>query len=99
MVSAPQKLTVSVGELYDLNLEANPTTGYTWMVKRLPLNLILVDGRYRKDPKQYGLLGSGGHYVYTVMGAHPGTSLLELIYGQTFDKSSWEHKLIEIQVK
>lgn len=97
--TTPQTLNAQVGKLAHISLEANPTTGYTWMVKQLPSNLILIDGHYQEDPHKEGMVGGGGHYTYTFIGQHAGTAKLQLIYGQSFDKSSWKTRTITVHVK
>ncbi|MGJ8526141.1 hypothetical protein LMG33818_001889 [Halomonadaceae bacterium LMG 33818] len=97
--TAPQTLNAQVGKLAHISLEANPTTGYTWMVKQLPSNLILIDGHYQENQHEEGMVGVGGHYTYTFIGQHVGTAKLQLIYGQSFNKASWKTRTITVHVK
>lgn len=93
------ELTVKVGEEVDLPLEANPTTGYTWMVKALPANLILESGEYEQSADcPQGTVACDGTYTYRFIGQKSGKGKLVLIYGHPWDQSSWETKEVEVQV-
>lgn len=97
-IPTPEVFYATLGETNDLELEANPTTGYSWMIEQLPSNLILADQRYQAEDNNAGGLGSGGHTVYTFIGQTPGTGELKLIYGRRFQNSTWEPKSISVQV-
>lgn len=97
-ISTPEVFNATLGKTNDLELEANPTTGYSWMIEQLPSNLILVDERYQAEDDNAGQVGSGGHTIYTFIDQTPGTGELKLIYGQSFRNSTWESKSISVQV-
>ena len=89
-------LTVQVGQEAVLTLDANPTTGYTWMVKSLPDIVILEAASYDEDTITPGMVGAGTTYTYRFIGQHGGRGTLELIYGRPWDSGSWQTRRIEI---
>ncbi|HBM3161054.1 MULTISPECIES: protease inhibitor I42 family protein [Enterobacteriaceae] len=100
--AANQTTTVTgeVGKDVKLSLESNPTTGYGWMIKDLPDGLIFVSGGYEQSkdcPK--GAVGCGGEEVLHFIGEKKGESTLKLIYGRSFDKSSWQEKEVKVVIK
>ena len=91
-----QELNAVVGDIANLSLDSNPTTGYSWMIKSLPNSLILVDSSYTAH--ETGLIGSGGVHTYTFLGQRPGNTTLELIYGQPWNELSWNQKRVPVVV-
>lgn len=100
VASAPGSLAGELGKGVDLALEANPTTGYSWMVKRLPASLILESGDYGQSQDcPPGAVGCGGTFTYRFIGQKVGQDKLVLIYGRPWDKDSWETKEIQVQIR
>lgn len=93
-------MTGEVGKNIKLSLESNPTTGYGWMIKTLPDSLIFVSAEYQQSKQcPTGALGCGGEEVFHFIGEKKGESTLKLIYGQSFNKSSWQEKEIKVLLK
>lgn len=70
------------------------------MIKDLPDGLIFVSGGYEQSkdcPK--GAVGCGGEEVLHIIGEKKGESTLKLIYGQSFNKSSWQEKEVKVVIK
>lgn len=90
----------TVGKEATLSLEANPTTGYRWMLDSLPSELILVSSDYQpsKDCKN-GMVGCGGEQTFYFIGKAAGKGTLKLIYGQPFDKSTWKEHKVSVDIK
>ncbi len=96
----PQTLTGVKGKVVELAVESNPTTGYQWMIKQLPPELIFVASDYQQTsdcPK--GAVGCPGKQTFTFIAQHAGTGTLQLIYGRSFDKTSWKEKDVLITIK
>ncbi|GLW36212.1 protease inhibitor I42 family protein [Pectobacterium actinidiae] len=90
----------AAGKEVKLSLEANPTTGYSWMLESLPSELILVSSAYQqsKDCKE-GMVGCGGEQTFYFIGKKSGKGTLTLIYGQPFDKSTWKEHKVSVEIK
>lgn len=89
-----------VGKYVKLSLDANPTTGYSWMIKSLPAGLIFVSDVYQQSQEcKKGMVGCGGEDVFHFIAEKPGESTLTLIYGQPFSQSGWKEKTIRVVIR
>ncbi len=95
----PSSLQGITGTPVPLTLDANPTTGYQWMISRLPRGLLLIPGDYaRSSDCKPGMTGCGGQQTFYLLAEKPLSSTLKLIYGRTFDKTSWQEKSIRVEI-
>lgn len=88
------------GKEMHFSVESTPSTGYSWMIKSLPEELVFVSRDYEqsKDCKN-GAVGCSGKDTFTFIAQKPGKGELKLINGQAFDKTSWEEKTITVKIK
>ena len=64
-----------------IELEANVTTGYTWLCTISPENVIrLVSDEYIPDKKNEGITGAGGKQVFTFEAIAEGEAELVFSY-------------------
>ncbi|WP_434089206.1 protease inhibitor I42 family protein [Klebsiella michiganensis] len=49
--------------------------------------------------EQVSAVGCGGEEVLHFIGEKKGESTLKLIYGQSFNKSSWQEKEVKVVIK
>ncbi|MDX6916137.1 protease inhibitor I42 family protein [Pectobacterium carotovorum] len=95
-----KNLDGTAGKEVRLSLEANPTTGYSWMLESLPSELIFVSSRYQQSKEcKEGMVGCGGEQTFYFIGKASGKGTLKLIYGQPFDKSTWEEHKVNVEIK
>ncbi|WP_157355073.1 protease inhibitor I42 family protein [Nocardia terrae] len=80
-------VSLAVGQGLIVTLEANPTTGYAWVVGELDQNVVKQNGspEYQQDPNPNGMVGVGGKSVLNFVAAAPGSTKLSLEY-----KRAWE---------
>jgi inhibitor of cysteine peptidase len=77
------EFTIAVGERFEIVLESNITTGYTW-VEPEPVDLVeLVDDEYL--PPDTDLVGAGGVQRLTFEAVAAGSGELYLWYVRSFD--------------
>ncbi len=82
-----------------LSLDANPTTGYQWIVSQLPAGLLLIPGSYSPSAEcKPARVGCQGKQDFYLMSHTPGTYTLKLIYGRTFEPSHWQENSIQVVV-
>lgn len=94
----PARVQGVVGKQAELLLEANPSTGYQWMVRSLPKGVLLIAGGYQASAHcQPGMTGCSGQQRFYLLAEKPGNSTLKLIYGRPFDRSSWQEKQIPLE--
>jgi|GEM_PF-6988266 len=77
----------------DINLDGNPTTGYTWEY------IIDIDGIIKEDSNEYnqknansGLVGTGGTYTWKFSSLKEGTAKITFKYLRPWEKESTKTK-------
>ena len=77
-----QQIQLTVGEVAELRLPENPTTGYRWAVTSAPnVGCSLTDGSFRAEP---GPPGQGGLHIWQLTAVRPGTCDVQLTYRRRF---------------
>jgi len=95
----PVQLDGVAGKPVKLTLEANPSTGYQWMVSQLPAGVLLIPGSYQQSPDcKAGMVGCPGQQTFYLIGRKAGTSTLKMIYGRTFDSADWHENSIRLVI-
>lgn len=79
-----------------VRLSGNPTTGYSWSVKRTPAPLRLIDTTYR--PSRPGRLGQGGTFVFRFE-AKRGSGVLGLVYRRPWEKGKSPLRTFSVTVR
>ncbi|ELK8694092.1 protease inhibitor I42 family protein [Erwinia papayae] len=88
------------GKEVQISLDSNPTTGYSWMIKKLPKELIFVSSSYEQSKEcKDGAVGCSGKETFTFIAQKSGTDELKLIHGQPFDKSTWKENTVSVKIK
>ena len=102
----PQSYTVD-GEGYSaqvvngseliLDLDANPTTGYSWVITSVPEQFASDYDNYVQDEVEEDMTGVGGTQEYHIVALNDGTGIMTLEYKQDWDggesDSTYELKL------
>lgn len=68
-------MKVSLGQMFQVNVPSNPTTGFTTTLSALPECICLVNSQY--VPSHPQLMGSGGTQVYSFVATHKGDGELQ----------------------
>jgi inhibitor of cysteine peptidase len=82
-------VTLTEGQDLVIELESNPSTGYTWEVKEIDPGVLsqVGDPEFKQPAKSDPqLVGQAGTQVFTFHTAGKGTTTLQLIYHRTFEK-------------
>ncbi|PKN70734.1 MAG: hypothetical protein CVU52_08855 [Deltaproteobacteria bacterium HGW-Deltaproteobacteria-10] len=91
-------IKMNVGDRLEITLEGNPTTGYVWEKVEGDNEILLRQGDYQYTPAEPLLLGSGGKFTFTFLGAAGGKTRLRIIYHRTFEKNIDPVKIFEVLV-
>jgi inhibitor of cysteine peptidase len=83
-----KKTNVNVGEKILINLEGNPSTGFTWEVKDLDASMLQQVGEPVFRSGNPGLVGAAGTLTLTFIPLKAGTTTLTLVYHRP-----WETKV------
>ena len=87
------EVTLDVGDRVAVRLEANPTTGYDWVLGPLPDGIVLVSSDFEEPGSS--LVGAPGTqtFVFDVVAA--GAGILRLEYIRPFDDLPVADKIVE----
>ncbi len=75
---------VKQGDLVDVTLEGNPTTGYTWEALPGSESILQQQGEPQFKPSS-SALGSGGEMTLQFKAVEAGTADLKLVYHRSFE--------------
>ena len=86
-------VALDVGDQIDVQLEANPTTGYSWELGPLPSGLQLVSSDFEEPGGR--LVGAAGTQVFVFDVVGPGSGILRFEYVRVFDDPVIAEKIVE----
>jgi inhibitor of cysteine peptidase len=77
-----QVVQLTVGQVIELRLKENPTTGFRWSFAAdgQPACAVISDNF---DPP-HGLPGAGGEHTWQIKAVHAGNCYLQLLYQRSF---------------
>ena len=79
------------GQILEVKLEGNPTTGYSWEVKKSGEPVVRLQNQPVYTQSNAGgstLVGSGGTYTFTFVGAETGATTIELVYHRPWETTT-----------
>lgn len=93
-------ITVEVGKRFEIVLESNPTTGYTWrFIQPIDSTLLsLLEAKYVAKPNPEKLMGRGGHDHWLFEATAKGTTSVSLHYLRPWDSTSVD-KVLDFTVE
>jgi predicted secreted protein len=80
----PKEISVSAGETFIINLDANETTGYSWSVNIGDSDILTLDSN-EYEAEETDTVGAGGMTVLTFTANEAGETTIELTYSQDWD--------------
>ncbi|MGL5472446.1 MAG: protease inhibitor I42 family protein [Shewanella sp.] len=82
-----------------IELPANPTTGYTWLLRERPDEVALLNMNYQPSTDcKPGMAGCDGKTILQLLGIEKGHGDLVLQYARPFEKLSQQTHSIKISV-
>ena len=82
---AGSQSSLYIGDMLQVNLEGNPSTGYTWSVEALDATVLRMIGEPEFHPAS-SALGASGTLTYQFEAVGAGQTTLKLIYSRPFEK-------------
>jgi inhibitor of cysteine peptidase len=79
-------IDVLQGRSFEIVLESNPTTGYSWALAKRLDNHVVTLARNEYHPAEPTLAGSGGAEVWTFVARHEGTTTIAFSYRRPWEK-------------
>jgi inhibitor of cysteine peptidase len=94
-----QPATIHVGGKVVVELQANPTTGYTWDVGEVDTNILKQVGQTEYNSSSTTPMpGQGGTQTLRFQAIAPGTTTLKLIYHRPFETNTPPIQTYTVQV-
>ena len=91
---------IPVNGHFQVDLQSNPTTGYSWQWKNKSSVSIVDTFNFQYIPAKTGLMGSGGVEQWQFKGIKAGIDSIKLAYCRVWDSTSTvETKTIVVRVK
>ena len=102
-----QTLVLKEGQVFQVTLAANHTTGYKWVLAKMPDAKVvkLVNSEYvpakPQTPDGKAPVGAGGQEVWTFQAAGPGRAMIVLNYARPWekDKQPAKSRSLEVEVR
>jgi inhibitor of cysteine peptidase len=79
------QVDLRVGDSFVVELDGNPSTGYTWTAKDLDTSMFQQVGDPEFESSNPGLIGSGGSLTLTFKTLKAGTTALTLVYHRPWE--------------
>ncbi len=94
-------VAAAVGQRIVIRLRGNPTTGYSWAVKKLEGEAIEQVGKakYEMDKGSRGRVGAGGTFTFTFQAVKLGKAALTLAYRRPWEKKKPPAKTFTLAVE
>jgi inhibitor of cysteine peptidase len=85
-----KEFAVEVGDLVQVILAGNPTTGYSWTVAMDEKDAALLEPQgdpvYAQESTDPSLVGGGGTYTFTFKAVEAGQPVIRLEYARSFEQ-------------
>lgn len=70
-----------------IELEGNPTTGYEWTCTVKDESIVKVESIYEPDKTTSEMTGTGGTYLFTVIGQKEGNTTIKCKYARSWEEN------------
>lgn len=91
-------ISVHAGQVVEVSLPSNPTTGYQWAVRGDPAPLVLVKSDFVAAQSD-GRMGAGGTQKLRFKAAAAGTSEIVLDYKRPWEKDTPPAKTFTVKIE
>ena len=83
----PGNITIKSGDTFEIKLESNPTTGYSWRLAESPSGTIQnISNVYEPRKTSGNIVGSGGTEIWTFKAVSKGNIILNFEYARPWEK-------------
>jgi len=91
---------VRLGEIFDIELDENPTTGFTYFSEESSEGISILKSVYipYTDLTKRVLYGASGIHRWTLKAVMAGKQFLKVTKGQKWNESTWDTETIYIYV-
>ncbi len=90
---------VAPGKEFVVNLESNPTTGYSWLESHDEAIIELVEKTYEQDETKTPMVGVGGIQTFNFKALKPGTTEIKFSYQRPWENEAIKQMVFKVTVK
>ena len=94
-----QFLSVRVGQIFKVELKANPTTGYLWQVDPAKAKGLIAESGKSFYERQGELVGSGGIEAFTFKAEAEGIGDIVFIYERPWEAIAIKKYILTVKIK
>ena len=96
-----KEISINVGEIFQISLDSNPTTGYRWeivnVLKKLTIPSDEPNGDFIRGPRK--IVGSRGKQIFTFEAIAPGKEEIKFAYKRSWESTSETLGTIFVSIK
>ena len=93
-----QSVTMSVGDMLQLMLAENPTTGYTWAIVTNDEDVLAPSGEPAYEVESEAI-GAGGTKTFMFQALAPGTSVLQMVNARQWETAVVPAETFELTIQ
>ena len=91
-----QTVKVSINDTFDITLDSNPTTGYSWQADYDEAYLVLVDRTFEPSSDA---VGAGGVEIFTFRALKDGETKVTMVYKKAWKATSLKSQVFEVKIE
>jgi inhibitor of cysteine peptidase len=81
-----QQFLIKQGDIVEVCLKANPSTGYRWQIVKIDtFKIKLIDESYTSENNNKDIVGKGGSKIYLFKAINKGSASIEIEYSRPFE--------------
>ncbi|MCW3474146.1 protease inhibitor I42 family protein [Limobrevibacterium gyesilva] len=94
-----QTVDLPVGQVIELRLQENPTTGFRWHFEKRGEPVCKLADDFLERPEGATVPGQGGTHVWRIEGVQPGTCDMALAYTRAWDPGSKPAATFSVRIR
>lgn len=93
------EILLVTGDQFQVDLESNPSTGYSWILDLLPTTDILILRSSGFTPPETDEVGTAGTESFIFEATGPGAGIIRLDYIRPFEEQAIPERVVEIIIR
>jgi len=81
-------VATQIGGRLAITLDSNPSTGYSWQLRRMKRAILQPQGEPEYTPPAQPLPGAGGQHTFEFVAVAAGRSTITLVYKRSFEPNA-----------
>ncbi len=93
------EIEVRAGKEFVIDLESNPTTGYTWQETHDSTAIKLIEKNYEQSETETPVMGAGGVETFRFQALKSGATKIEFVYQRAWEAEPINEKTFSVTVE